>query len=63
MMSTFCKIFLATILMVDTVSSSELIKFKLSSYLLPNKEISMALDVVIPRSAGTYPVIIYLTGL
>lgn len=41
----------------------ELIKFSISSYLLPNKNLEMQLDIVTPRTPNSYPPILYLTGL
>lgn len=41
----------------------ELIKFTISSYILPDKTLSMELDVVAPRSPQKYPAILYVTGL
>jgi hypothetical protein len=41
----------------------ELIKFTVSSYIMPNKSLQMELDVVTPRSPNSYPAILYLTGL
>jgi hypothetical protein len=41
----------------------ELIKFSISSYILPDKTLSMELDVVAPRSPQKYPAILYVTGL
>jgi predicted alpha/beta-fold hydrolase len=56
-------VLLAVTLVAGATSKAELIKFSVSSYILPNKELSMSLDIVMPRSASTYTPIIYLTGL
>jgi hypothetical protein len=44
-------------------SPKELVKFTISSYILPDKQLSMELDVTVPRSPASYPAILYLTGL
>jgi hypothetical protein len=41
----------------------ELIKFTISSYIIPNKNLQMEMDVVTPRTPNSYPAILYLTGL
>lgn len=41
----------------------ELVKFSISSYILPDKQLSMELDFAVPRTPNYYPVILYLTGL
>lgn len=41
----------------------ELIKFTVSSYIMPNKNLQMEMDVVAPRTPNSYPAILYLTGL
>ena len=46
-----------------TSTPKELTKFSISSYILPNKVLEMQLDVVVPRSPNTYPVILFITGL
>ena len=58
------KMLIALILIVTgTSAAKELVKFTLSSYILPNKELTMELDVVTPRTPGHYPVMLFLTGL
>ena len=44
-------------------ASQELIKFSISSYIVPDKKLSMELDVVMPRRPNSYPVILFMTGL
>ena len=56
-------LFAITLIMLVNSVSKELVKFTVSSYILPNKDLEMQLDVVTPRSPGSYPVILYLTGL
>lgn len=41
----------------------DIVHFVLSSYILPNKTLSMELDVTSPRTPGNYPAVLYLTGL
>ena len=41
----------------------EITKFTISSYVLPNKTLEMELDIVAPKSPGSYPAILYVTGL
>jgi hypothetical protein len=48
--------------LVAAVLSQELIKFSLSSYILPDKKLEMELDVSAPRSPSEYSVILYMTG-
>lgn len=43
--------------------SKELIKFTISSYLMPDKKLSMELDVVTPRTPGSYPPMLFVTGI
>lgn len=45
------------------LTAHELIKFTVSSYILPDKKLSMELDVVTPRTPASYPTILYMTGL
>lgn len=52
-----------TMLFIASTNSKEIVKFTLSSYILPDKSLKMELDVVTPRSPGPYPVIVYMTGL
>ena len=56
-------IFLVLLATINTVSTKELLKFTISSYILPNKQLEMELDIVTPRVANNYPVMIFLTGL
>lgn len=54
------------ILLLITLALSapyELIKFTISSYIMPNKNLQMEMDVVSPRTPNSYPPILYLTGL
>jgi hypothetical protein len=51
------------LILATSAVSKEIVKFTISSYILPNKELEMELDVVIPRTPSSYPVILYLTGM
>jgi len=44
-------------------SAQELIKFTISSYILPDKKLQMELDVVTPRTPSEYAPIVYMSGL
>ena len=54
---------LAMLIITVATLPRELIKFSISSYILPDKTLSMELDVVAPRSPQKYPAILYMTGL
>lgn len=41
----------------------ELIKFSISSYIVPDRSLTMELDIVTPRSPQSYPTLLYVTGL
>lgn len=41
----------------------QLVKFTISSYILPDKSLTMELDVVAPKAANHYTTIVYMTGL
>jgi len=62
-MQTLKIIMVLLFLAISVSASKELVKFTLSSYILPNKDLSMELDVVTPRTPGHYPVMLFLTGL
>ena len=62
-MNSFKIVLLVTILLLVTVTPRELVKFTLSSYILPDKSLSMELSVVTPRTPGSYPVMLFMTGL
>jgi hypothetical protein len=51
------------LLLVALAYSQELVKFTISSYILPDKKLEMELDVSTPRSPAEYSVILYMTGL
>jgi hypothetical protein len=55
----------ALLLLLATAASlpHELIRFTVSTYILPDKSITMELDVVTPRSPQQYPAILYMTSL
>lgn len=52
-------------LIIAIVASApyQIVKFTLSSYILPDKSLKMEIDVRAPRTPGTYPTIVYMTGL
>lgn len=54
---------LITLIVTVVTLPHDLIKFSISSYILPDKTLSMELDVVAPRSPQKYPAILYMTGL
>lgn len=49
--------------LIAAASSQELMKFTLSSYILPDKKLEMELDVSTPRSPSDYALILYMTGM
>lgn len=59
-----CKEFLVLLLLVfGTVSVSEVVKFTMSSYLMPDKTMYMELDIITPKSPNIYPPILFMTGV
>lgn len=50
-------------ILIASVACQELIKFSISSYILPDKKLEMELDVTSPRISNEYPIILYMTGL
>lgn len=56
-------LFVLLLVVAANSSAKELVKFTISSYILPDKQLSMELDVAVPRNPASYPVILYLTGL
>lgn len=62
-MNSFKIVLFVTIFLTISVTPKELVKFTLSSYILPDKSLSMELSVVTPRTPGEYPVILFMTGL
>lgn len=54
---------LALILVLAVSAPKELVKFSLSSYIRPDKSLSMELDVSVPKAPGSYPTILFVTGL
>jgi hypothetical protein len=58
------KSLILTVLLICVATvPKELIKFTVSSYILPDKKLEMQLDVVAPRLPDIYPVIFFVTGL
>ena len=55
--------FCLMVVLVATATPKELLKFTISSYVLPDKKLSMELDVVTPRTPGSYPPILFVTGI
>jgi hypothetical protein len=49
--------------LVGMVLTQDIVKFSLSSYILPDKKLEMELDVSTPRSPSDYSVILYMTGM
>ncbi len=49
--------------LVGIVLTQDIVKFSLSSYILPDKKLEMELDVSTPRSPSDYSVILYMTGM
>ena len=49
--------------LVGIVLTQDIVKFSLSSYILPDKKLEMELDVSSPRSPSDYSVILYMTGM
>lgn len=49
--------------LIGAVMCQDLIKFTLSSYILPDKKLEMELDVSSPRTPSEYSVILYMTGM
>ena len=49
--------------LVGVVLTQDIVKFSLSSYILPDKKLEMELDVSSPRSPSDYSVILYMTGM
>ena len=49
--------------LLQLACSVDITHFVLSSYLIPNKNLKMELDVTTPRTMGDYPVVLYLTGV
>ena len=47
----------------DQQKTTNITRIKISSYILPNKTLNMEMDVVMPTAKGTYPAILFLTGL
>ena len=41
----------------------ETVHFAVSSYIRPDKSLQMELDVTAPKTPGTYPTMLYLSGL
>lgn len=56
-------ILILAFIVIINAAPKELTKFTISSYILPDKQLSMELDVTVPRTPNNYPVILYLTGL
>jgi hypothetical protein len=57
-------VFCVTVITVASCFSiGNITQFKISSYLLPNKTLPMELSIVSPTVKGSYPVILFLTGL
>ena len=52
-------------LIITIVSSApqQLVKFTLSSYLLPDKSLKMEIAVRAPKAPGNYTTLVYMTGL
>lgn len=48
---------------LGTSAPSDIATFKLSSFVRPDKTLEMELDVAVPKAPGSYPVILFLTGL
>ena len=49
--------------LLSSAAAKEIVKFTISSYILPNKQLEMELDVVVPRTPNSYPTVLYITGL
>ena len=56
-------VFLIVLIVCVAAAPKELIKFTVSSYILPDKKLEMQLDVTAPRLPDNYPVILFVTGL
>ena len=56
-------ILLLLFVILTNSASKELIKFTISSYILPNKELEMQLDVTTPRTPGHYAPVLFVTGI
>jgi len=54
---------LLTLLVAAFAAPKQLVKFSVSSYILPDKKLEMELDITVPRMPDTYPVILMVTGL
>ncbi len=49
-------------ILIASVACQELIKFSISSYILPDKKLEMELDVTSPRISNEYPVMLHTIG-
>ena len=49
--------------LLSIAGQTELVKFSVSSFIMPDKNLSMQLDVVVPSEKGNYPTIVFITGV
>jgi hypothetical protein len=60
---TLLTVFVLVSLAEQPIAASNITRIKISNYLLPNKTLNMEMDIVLPSVKGSYPAVLFLTGL
>jgi hypothetical protein len=60
---TLLTVFVLVSLAEQPIAASNITRIKISNYLLPNKTLNMEMDIVLPIVKGSYPAVLFLTGL